>query len=388
MNKLSLKTSKTVSRTVALAGAPAQAVRPKRIPVRGLMVCALFGLAYRALRCFAAAGVTVHVLGNHKSRGMLYTRHCASFTETERAFDGTCDDAMIALVNAHVVSLGIDFVFAGDQPATRSLAAMRDRLCVPCYPMPDLVTFDLLNDKAQFTELCRTLDILCPPTWVLQDRRDMLASLAEGSIKLPIVVKPLSLDGNRGVSVLNSPADVHAAEIAYEPVLIQQFIPGVDIGASVYAEQGRIKAYICHWLRRATYLVLDEPIVLTALTRIVEATGANGILNFDMRLAPDGKIFFLECNPRVFYKMNLSMLAGINFPAHGLQAIMGDETGPTAPVSAMPTTAVRTPKALLAALATPWRITRRDLAMLGYVLSDPLPYVREQLGFDFEDRSY
>ena len=37
-----------------------------------------------------------------------------------------------------------------------------------------------------------------------------------------------------------------------------------------------------------------------------------------MILTPDGAVHYLECNPRFFYKINLSMIAGVNFVAHGL----------------------------------------------------------------------
>jgi predicted ATP-grasp superfamily ATP-dependent carboligase len=356
-------------------------------PLRGLLVCGLFTLPYRAMRCFAAAGVTVHVLGNTGSDGLRRSRFCARYTETARAFDGTCDDAMIAMVNAVIAQDGIDFVFAGDQPSTRSLIGMAPHLRARCFPMPDLATFDVLNDKARFTGLCQALGILCPPTQIFADRADLLASIARGETPLPAVIKPLSLDGNRGVTTVASEAEAIAATIDYRPVLVQRFIAGADIGASVYADRGRVVGYICHRLKRATYTALDLPVVQDALTRIVAATIASGILNFDMRLDAAGDVYFLECNPRVFYKMPLSMLLGVNFPALGLAAMdKSPADGP--PTAATPGTAVRSVKAILAALPTPWRLSRNDAAMLGYILSDPLPYIRENLRIDWEDRSY
>jgi Predicted ATP-grasp enzyme len=382
-------------REVAPAATPAPPVAERQAraaiiearPLRGLLVCGLFTLPYRALRCFTAAGVTVHVLGNTGSDGLRRSRFCARYTETSHTFDGTCDDAMIAVVNELIVQDDIDFVFAGDQPSTRSLIAMAPYLRTHCFPMPDLATFDVLNDKARFTALCQTLGILCPPTRVFGDRAELLASIAQGETPTPAVIKPLSLDGNRGVSAVATEAEAIAATIDYQPVLVQRFIDGDDIGATVFADRGRVIGYICHRLRRATYTALDLPVVLDALTRIVAATSASGILNFDMRLDTAGQVHFLECNPRVFYKMPLSMLLGVNFPALGLAVMANIPTGEP-PVAAKPGDAVRSIKAILAALPTPWRLGRRDVAMLGYVLSDPVPYIRENLRLDWEDRSY
>jgi biotin carboxylase len=385
MSDVSFRTAAIVAGgTAPVAAWPRPAAAAPR-KLRGLLVCGLFTLPYRAMRCAVAAGVSVSVLGNAGSEGLRRSRLCARYTETTRAFDGTCDDGMIATVNAAIARDDIDLVFAGDQPSTRSLIAMAPHLSAPCFPMPDLATFDLLNDKARFTELCEALGVLCPPTQVFADRGALLASLARGETPVPAVVKPLSLDGNRGVTVVESAAAVIAATIDYRPVLVQRFIEGADIGASVYAERGRVLGYICHRLRRATYIALDLPVVFDALSRIVAATGATGILNFDMRLDPAGQVHFLECNPRVFYKMPLSMLLGVNFTALGLAAMTGG-----APDARMvpPGSAVRSMKAILAALPTPWRITRRDIAMLGYILADPVPYIRENLRIDWEDRSY
>lgn len=360
-------------------------------PLRGLMICGLFTLAYRAMRCFAAAKVEVYVLGNERSRGMRYARVCAGYTQTPHIFDGNCTAAMIDAVNQAITRHRIDFVFAGDQPSTRSLIMMGGRLRAPLFPMPDLATFDLLNDKARFTALCGRLAVRCPPTQVFENRDGLLEGIAAGSVALPTVIKPLSLDGNRGVIALETPHAAATARIDYRPVLAQDFIDGADIGASVYADRGRVVAYICHRLKRATYVALDQPAVLAALQRIVAATGVSGILNFDMRLAPDGTVYFLECNPRVFYKMNLAMLVGINFAAVGVAAMTGTalDTVPDAPPAVPPAgTAVRSFKAIAAALARPWQITRRDRAMLGYILADPIPYIRENLRIDWEDRSY
>ncbi|MCW8308613.1 ATP-grasp domain-containing protein [Acidiphilium sp. PA] len=387
MSDVSFRTAEPLAEGAApapLAALPRPAAAMPR-KLRGLLVCGLFTLPYRAMRCAAAAGVSVSVLGNAGSNGLRRSRLCARYTETTRAFDGTFDDGMIATVNAAIARDDIDFVFAGDQPSTRSLIAMTPHLAAPCFPMPDLATFDLLNDKARFTELCQTLGILCPPTQVFADRDALLASLARGETPVPAVIKPLSLDGNRGVTVVESEAEALAATIDYRPVLVQRFIAGADIGASVYAERGRVRGYICHRLRRATYTALELPAVFDALSRIVAATSATGILNFDMRLDPAGRVYFLECNPRVFYKMPLSMLLGVNFIALGLACMAGGQSN-----AGMPTrgSAVRSMKAILAVLPTPWRITRRDIAMLGYILADPVPYIRENLRIDWEDRSY
>jgi hypothetical protein len=216
---------------------------------------------------------------------------------------------------------------------------------------------------------------------LLADRHALAGAIASGALALPLIAKPLALDGSRGVVPLLGP-DVAAdlAEIRYAPVLVQNFIAGVDIGASAFCEQGELRAFVVHRLARAAYATFPHARVLDSVGRIVRETRYSGVCNFDMRLTPEGEVFFLECNPRFFYKMDLSMLAGVNFAAYGLDMALPD--------CLHSATRVRLPKAFLATLPTPWRLTRRDLRMLVHRYSDPISHLRELLRIDWEDRSY
>ncbi len=345
------------------------------------MVCTLFTLPYRVMRCIEGAGATVHVLGNVGSRGFRFSRYVTSYTHSERAFDGSFDAAMADEINACIERLDIDMVMAGDQPSARSVIGLRPMLKARVFPMPTLETFDLLNDKWSFFQLCRRIDVRCPPTTLYTDRAALWRDIESRDVALPLVAKPLSLDGSRGVVILREPNAARELEtVRYAPVLVQEFIPGVDIGASAYCDNGTVRDFILHRLARATYTAFSNPEVFESIRRIAEATSYTGVFNFDMRQAPDGTVYFLECNPRFFYKMNQSMLAGVNFVSHGL-----DDTLPPRIIEAA---RVRMEKAFFATLPTPWRLTRRDWAMMWHLFSDPLSYIREWVRIDWEDRSY
>src|SRR6476620_2529165 len=47
--------------------------------------------------------------------------------------------------------------------------------------------------------------------------------------------------------------------------------------------------------------------------KIIQATNYSGVIGFDLRQRDDGRFVFLECNPRFWYNMELTMLAGANF---------------------------------------------------------------------------
>jgi predicted ATP-grasp superfamily ATP-dependent carboligase len=344
------------------------------------MVSALISMPYRVMRVAEAAGAEVYVLGTAKSACLEHSRYCRHFVPTEVPITGEAEPRLAAEINRWVGWFGIDMVLPGDVQATRSLIAIRDTLAAPCFPLPSLPQFDQLNDKWFFTNLCGELGVPTPKSWYFADAAELRGAVEAGRVPLPAIAKPINHDGSLGVIKLG--ADDAAARIAaidYAPLIVQEFIEGRDIGASVYCERGEIKAFIAHELRRATYRSLDDAKIHAALARVTGRMGVDGVYNFDMRLAPDGTIYYLECNPRFFFKINLSMLAGINFVAMGLDKAADLPAAPPAGA------AVRMPKALAAAaLLTPWKISRRDLAMLWYFWGDPISSAREALGIDWE----
>lgn len=347
--------------------------------VNVLMVCNLFTLPYRVMRCVDAAGGRVSVLGNAGSNGLRYSRFCHRFSFGEHQFDGSATAKMAAEINRHVEALEIDLVCAGDAPSTRTVVALKGALRARCFPSPDLAQFDSLNNKWEFMHLCRELGIACPPTRLLSDKTAVLEEIGRGTLDLPAIAKPLNLEGGHGVLKLGTTdARQQAEKIWYAPVLLQDFIEGADIGASVYCEAGRIVCFIAHQLKRQKYSTFHAQDIYDAIEKIMARAGCDGVYNFDMRLTPDGRVFFLECNPRFFYKMNLSMMAGMNFAAPGVK--------PGATVSKMLPHGqrVRMPLAFAADMIKPWTLSIRDLAMMVHLFADPIPYIRENLRIDWE----
>jgi biotin carboxylase len=338
------------------------------------MLATLFEMPYRVLRCAQASGAEVYVTGNAGARALRLSRSCRKFFLTECVIHGGRDEALALEINCLARDLGITTVMAGDAPSTRSLIANRDLIEARCFPMPDLATFDRLNDKSCFADLCTELGIPHPRTALLADVSELAQGLSDGSLQCPLVAKPLGRSGGGGVIVLDGTATAAKLKaINYRPILVQPFVPGEDIGASIYARGGKILAFVVHKFWRQIYSTFRDDRTYEHLAKLARHLSLDGVYNFDMRLEPDGTVLFLECNPRFFYKIALSMVAGINFVGYGLggsnqeaQFILEDVK-------------VRLPKALVFSLATSARCGRRDWRMARYLYSDPLPYLVERL---------
>ena len=345
--------------------------------LRVLMLSDHFVLPYRVMRCLAAAGAEVHVLGGPGSRGLRLSRFCASYEGLRGARVTDCE-RMRDDINGAIAARAIDLVVAGDHTSMRPLIRLETSLCAPCFPMPTLDQFDLLNNKARFTAFCEGLGVRCPRSELVADRAALARRLSAPDMRLPCVAKAIDMDGSRGLVVIRDAGDTAALEaIDYEPILLQEYVEGTDVVASVYCESGNVEAFVAHYIKRATYATFASTEIEETVGLIAQALGVTGLLNFDMRLRPDGAIFWLECNPRFFYSMAYSMLAGIDFAAFGLP---GRRCGLRRNLPAG--TAVRTFKSILATLPRPWRLTRRDWAYAGYIAADPIVLLYEWLGLE------
>lgn len=350
-----------------------------------LVAAAQFSLPYRVLRCLTEAGTKVFVLGGAAARGLRTSRYCRRFIDCESRIDGRLSIELILELNRVIESHSIDLVVAGDPLATRSLIESSKMLAAPCFPMPDLGAFDLLNDKWRFTKLCNEMGILCPQSRLFADSKQLIDEVHRGGLSLPLIAKPLSEDANRGCITITRKKDIKAiGKIAYSPIIVQQYISGIDIGASIFCRDGEIEAYLVHCYRRGIYTAYDDPRICISLAKIARHFRLNGIFNFDMRLAPGGEVFFLECNPRVFFKCVMSMLAGINFLEFGIPSRCAAEMPRlTCPVAIqIPMNILPTAKNILRMLLTPWKFDGSTWKVVKFLSADPVPLLRKDFGFE------
>jgi biotin carboxylase len=339
-------------------------------------------LPYRVLRCARAAGAEVLVLTTAGGADLRLSNELDGCCRTERPVDGTFDAELAAEINWRAQQFGADMVLPGDALSTRSLIAVRDLVAAPCFPMPDLDRFDLLNDKWRFQGLCAELGIETPGGSLYPDAEALKADLRAGDVGLAAIAKPLSMDSGIGCVVLKAGSAEHdVLRIFYAPILVQDYICGSDIGASAYCDGGEITAFVAHRYHHQTYATFEDEGVFASIEKVARRLRLSGVFNFDMRLTPEGRVYFLECNPRFFFKIAMSMLAGINFVAFGLPGAVA----PDAPVRCGETV-VQLPKAVLAGLAAPWRLRRRSWRALQFALADPVPFLREELGLFDEEK--
>jgi ATP-grasp in the biosynthetic pathway with Ter operon len=338
--------------------------------LRLLLLATGFAAQYRALRCAAALGAEVHVLGAGPARSLALSRYCKSFRCF--AFNAADEDAA-ARLDGIAKDLSVDRVLPADLTATQFLARVNPHLKTACFPLSDPQTIEALGSKDSFMTVCRRLGILHPEGTVITDRAALVEALNLGRIRLPAVLKPIDRAGGIGVVQIDgSNAMETAARIDYEPILAQQFIPGIDRCITVFCREGRIRKQVIYEHQRGHFRFLEDPALARLVAGIAAALNLTGVINFDARIDADGRIWMIECNPRFYFNMDVAMVAGLNFAdwnalSSGVQSVADQE--------------IRIPNAFVRAMLHWKRASSTDLKMLTHWLKDPLMFALVALGY-------
>src|SRR5262249_10583111 len=150
-------------------------------------------------------------------------------------------EVLLAEIGELIGRRRIDVVLPSDDVSTRMLAAFADRLPVRGVPLPDLATFDLLNDKWRFTRYCLANGIRAPEVWLLDNVAGLRAALADREIALPITVKPTNRSGGVGVRHIVEPSELALLDaIDYRPILAQRHIRGESVSITLLCDHGRV----------------------------------------------------------------------------------------------------------------------------------------------------
>lgn len=211
-------------------------------------------------------------------------------------------------------------------------------------PYPDYSIVQKLLSKEYFAELCDSVDVLTPPTQIV----DLSAAgkpgwrAAETTFDFPVVAKADSSDeyeavsfpGKKKIWYIDTPQELSRLWESLEAAgfrgkfLVQPIIPGDDTNkrtVTLYVDQNdRVT------LRASGQVLLEDPSptmignpsvmicrempdLLESAEKVLRACGYRGFANFDLKVDPrTGKAYFFELNPRAGRSSYFIMAGGIN----------------------------------------------------------------------------
>ena len=207
----------------------------------------------------------------------------------------------------------------------------------------------LVNPSAETLRVCldkwalhrRCASVVRVPASVLAD-----ADFDPAAIELPVIVKPRSGSGSRGIRLIAERTDLERVPCDATQ-LVQEHLPGAEHSLDVLARRdGRVLAVVPRerlkvdsGIAVAARVTRDE--ALESLGRTVaERVGLTGVGNIQVKQTASGEPALLEVNPRFPGSMPLTIAAGVNMPALAVREALG-EPMPDDPIQFRPLAMVR-----------------------------------------------
>lgn len=290
-----------------------------------LVVATNAALAFSTARCLQADDRPFHLLGRGRYLPAGSSRWCLGSGRFDAA--GLADETVALQVRAMLREKHLACAIPAGIEATLYLA-QHQHLFAPdeLFPLASRELLDTLNDKWRFHQLLTSLGVRRPETFLVEHQDD----LGMISAPPPYVVKPLSAEASQGVTIeptLEALAlrVADAASMGRLPLLVQEYIPGIEDGASALADHGTVLGCRVHRGQPGQSLVfLEDEAIIDVVERLVEATGFHGVLDLDFRRdARDGSVWTIECNPRLFFTVHMAAATGMNHVARGVALAAG-----------------------------------------------------------------
>ena len=189
--------------------------------------------------------------------------------------------------------MDLDFVVAATESSVSLAAQLRAKVSLPGTTMQ---TSHLLHNKFAMKEKARACRV--PVTdYVLVDSRVTAQELMD-RLGLPLVMKPVSESGARGVVICRNQQDVAAH---FKPgLLAEAFVDGKEVSVETFVRQGEpifhnITDYLHQWRKSLLPASLPPELseeILQINDRVIRAFGVeNGMTHAEFYLSSKGPIF-------------------------------------------------------------------------------------------------
>jgi predicted ATP-grasp superfamily ATP-dependent carboligase len=291
------------------------------LPVQSklLVVGIVPSLAWSVARSLMLAGHKPVVLGLHRASPMRILPGVQYLPwQNVRWFDSDLDPSLVDQVEDACREHEIDCVIPVDYASGTLLSdygyGVRSAR-VAALPHSELMR--MLHDKWELSKILTRLGLPQPHTKLAASA----SSLAALDWEFPIVTKALDKSGGAGFQVHHSHEQleeriVQAGLTAEFPMLVQEYIPGQDVGFAFLARHGQLVAYAAfEQPTRGSRRYFDAPRLRQYVATLVRETGYHGVGEVDTRYDPATDDYrLLEVNPRFWDSILYAAHAGMNFP--------------------------------------------------------------------------
>jgi len=198
--------------------------------------------------------------------------------------------------------------------------------CCVLVSTPDVI--DICQDKRKTCRFLLKNGFDTPITMSVR------SALSKKKLNWPCFLKPWDGYASRGNAVVNNREELLFFAKRVPNCIVQEFIRGTEHTCDVYVDFGMKVRCVVPRKRievRAGEVSKGQVVkhlrIMREAARLVETLGAGpGVITLQLFLTSDGRIKFVEINPRFGGGVPLSIKAGANFPKWILQGSLGEKT--------------------------------------------------------------
>ena len=267
-----------------------------------LVTAGRFDPATAIVRGFHKAGINVHAADSYKMAPALHSHSTTGHVVPSPSQEPVRFTESVATI---VGEEKIDLVVPSFEEGFY-LSRYRDLIPAPLFA-PPFATIKRLHNKANFTQLCSTLNLPIPQTITVTDCEELRKATAQFD---EFVARPAYSRGGLNYLTNHGP---RAGEKSIDdcdpspenPWLVQEYIEGRDACSFSVVRNGKI---VLHCVYEPSIAAVGGwSLQFTSITdfgtferasKIAEHFTYNGFLSFDYRRTKDGFVM-IECNPRV-----------------------------------------------------------------------------------------
>ncbi|MEM9980929.1 MAG: ATP-grasp enzyme [Bacteroidota bacterium] len=202
-------------------------------------------------------------------------------------------------------------------PVASPKAALYDAKAKPFFPSTTKVFHldeDLvrqLDDKHQFSELCRSFGLSAPESYLVESQEALLSLQLTAGKKY--ILKKIAYDPVYRLDLRQLPYSGWEKWLASlpisteEPWVLQEFIEGREVCTHTTTQAGQINLYVCSDSSpfQVNYKMLYLDQVEAWVKSFITQLGGTGQISFDFIIRDDGTVVPIECNPRTHSAITL-----------------------------------------------------------------------------------
>jgi hypothetical protein len=281
------------------------------------------GGRYRSVHLIYSGDDNQRCKGLHISRSQLHRGRLDGSPSADRELTRT--------INALTDRGAPCVLIAADVPAAAALGRIKKDLTCTIFPMPRAKHLLQFDHKDNFADYCSQISVDVPKSQRLINKNAASFDHLVAKIGLPFVLKPTNMSGGAGYRLIQSRSDFEHDVQAdpgynYTPLIVQEFIPGLDVDVSLLAVAGHVEHVAVQMPlgQGCTRFIEDAAAVLSA-QRIVKRSNYTGLLHLDGRRDErDGKVKWIEANPRAWASLKAASWCGLDFIQAGIAIALGN----------------------------------------------------------------